>query len=100
MLGKDIPMSMLLLPKGVPICAEKAWELVTNYLENFPAVVDLYDRMSEGPHDEMTATDLLSVNALNGFPCIPGFPMSPMTALWLRRDEVNKLVAPISKKPL
>ena len=83
------------LPDGKVLSVVEATDRVKQYN---PAVFDLYDRPSSGPHDELLAIDVLSLNALNAFG--PGAPMTAMTAVWEKRDDINELAAGITKKNL
>jgi hypothetical protein len=60
--------------------------VIDRYRRNNPAVIDLYDLTNHGPHDEILAIDLLSLNALNAF---GNGAMSAMTSMWERRSDVE-----------
>jgi hypothetical protein len=87
------------LPNGESVSTEEAVVAVKNYQAgNYSAAFDLYDRPCSGPHDELLAIDILSLNALNVFR--GRGPMTPMAALWEKRGEINKIIAGITKRKL
>jgi hypothetical protein len=80
----------ILLPKGAGLTIYEAEATVRRYLIDQAAAVELYDRTNPGPHDEVTPTDLLALNALNAF--VRTAPMEPMAALWSRRSAIHDLI--------
>jgi hypothetical protein len=88
---------ILTLPNGRTLSFEQVKNTIATYRRECPAVIDLYDRTNEGPHDEVTAVDLLSLNALNAF---RGPPMTPMTEAWVNRSEIVPLLKKVAKEPV
>ena len=84
----------LKLPDGRMLSQAQAAGAIADYRQQYPAVLDLYDLPGGGPRDEVSALDILAVNALNGFGLRP--PLKPMTELWLNRQRVESAVAPIT----
>src|SRR5438128_450989 len=87
----SVTTDSLLLPDGTYLAFDEVLRVVGEYKRR--AVFDLYDRTSEEPHDDVTAVDLLSINALNAFGARTP-PMTPMANLWAKRDEVAVAVRP------
>jgi hypothetical protein len=56
-------------------------------------VLDLYDRTNPGPHDDVSAIDVLALNALNAF---RKAPMTPMTSLWVNRGSIAETASAIT----
>lgn len=79
----------LYLPDASKLSLDDAVATVEEYIRKSPAVLDLYDRTNPGPHDDVTACDVLAVNALNGYMQRMG-PMTPMTELWMRRHWISE----------
>src|SRR5580658_10522099 len=92
------PSKDLRLPDGSRLPARRVALILRNYVKDNPAVLDLYDRTNEGPHDEVRPVDLLSLNALNAF--IGSAPMTPMTALWRRRREIEVAISSVTRHPI
>lgn len=86
------------LPDGRLLSQAEVAGTIADYRQQYPAVLDLYDLPQGGPHDRISALDILAINALNGFGPRP--PMTPMTELWLNRQSVESAVAPITSAPL
>lgn len=84
----------LTLPGGVLLPDEEAITTVLQYLDENEAVFALYDATNSGDHDEVTATDLLSLNALNAYRG-PVPVATVMTSMWLERADVALLVQQI-----
>ena len=87
-------MNDLRMPKGTPLDYSKAREVVATYAQENKAAIDLYDRSRGSFGNTITATDLLSLNALNAFVGVS--PMTPMDLLWRKRQEVEPLIAAIT----
>ena len=78
------------LPGGKSITFAKASGLVDEYLKKNRAAFELYDCTNEGPHDEVSPLDLLSLNALNAFAGTS--PMTVMDLLWQRKAKVSEAI--------
>ncbi len=89
---------ILTLPNGMQRPLEAVVAGVDKYAHDYPAVFDLYDYPDGGPHDTVLPIDVLAPNALNAWG--KGQPMSAMTEAWKVRDDIARVVAPISKQPL
>jgi hypothetical protein len=64
----------LTLPDGTKLSDAEVAKVLQEYQTDCPAVLELFDRTHAGPHDDLRAVDLLSLNALNAFGRAP-----PMT---------------------
>lgn len=91
-------MPVLTLPDSTTRSLSEVIAAVDTYDRAYPAVFDLYDLPSGGPHDELLPIDLLAVNALNGWGS--GQPMNGMTTAWLARSDISLLTRPVSREPL
>lgn len=88
--------AILSLPNGDLLSTADVREILGAYMRECPAVLDLYDGTNLGPHDELLPIDVLAVNALNAFGP-RAMPMTPMTAVWVRRHAIESRVGPITR---
>jgi hypothetical protein len=86
------------LPRGRRLSWQDARRVVDAYLKDHSAALDLYDGTNAGPHDDVSAVDLLALNALNAY--VGTAPMTPMEALWKNSATIRPFVAEITKDPL
>jgi hypothetical protein len=88
----------LVLPDATTLSRAEALAVLDCYARTWPAVFDLYDLPSAGPHDEVLPIDVLAPNALNAWG--NGQPMTAMTNAWAERHRIAEVVRPISTRPL
>jgi hypothetical protein len=87
----------LTLPNRNVLTENQVRDRLSAYQDDCPAVLALYDVTNPGPHDELLPSDLLSINALNAFGRHV-FPMTPMTAAWVQRRDIQALITPITRR--
>lgn len=73
--------------------------VIADYRRVNPAVIDLFDLTNRGPHDEIEAIDILSLNALNAYSYRAG-RMTPMSNMWERRSQVQVKISAITRTPV
>jgi hypothetical protein len=89
----------LRLPRNQVRSFEEVVTTISNYRKDCPAVIDLFDRTIDGPHDDITPVDVLSLHALEAFGGRV-HPMTPLTSLWLERDNITDSVCPVTKRDI
>jgi hypothetical protein len=89
----------LTLPDNSTLTMSKVLDVIAGYRRRAPAVIDLYVRTNNGPHDEILPIDVLSLTAMHAFGSRVA-PMEPITSLWLKRHRVASTIQPVTKRPL
>jgi hypothetical protein len=90
----------LKLPDGQLLSFHQCQQVIQDYKEAGSAIIDFYDATIPGPHDLLSACDIMSLIALNPWTQARQNPMGPMTRLWENQSSISGAIADVPHYPV